>query len=83
MIPNKATVQLAVRRASTGATVTGSGSATNATDNAIMLGATYAIALNVRGELTYSKYSGDVYNAANLANTTGDTMTKLDLVFGF
>lgn len=75
----KTTVQLALRNAKSGIS---NGVSTNASDNAIMLGATYSIALNVRAELTYSKYSGDLYSssAANTAMpATGDQMTVLNL----
>ena len=79
----KTTVQLALRRAKSGQFIPGT-VAGNATDNALMLGATYSIALNVRAELTYSKYSGDLYNAAGLlANGTGNNMTVLNLWAGF
>lgn len=84
VIPNKATVQFGIRRASSGNAI---GAISNATDNAILLGGTYNIALNARMELTYTKYSGDMYNAASAAaqgtNYMGDTKTTLDLAFGF
>ena len=89
VIPNKATIQLAIRRASTGNYVPGTTSG-NASDNAIMLGTTYALAYNLRAELTYVKASGDMYNGAvgsqtdSLNNAAfGNTMTMLDLAFGF
>jgi len=84
VIPNKATVQLAYRNAKSGtdAGTIGGAAGTNASDNAIMVGATYAIALNTRFELTYSKYSGDLYTAA-AASPTGDNLTALTLWFGF
>jgi len=77
----KTTVQLGFRNAKSGMA---NGGSTNASDNAVMLGATYSIALNVRAELTYSKYSGDLYTAGG-ANTptTGDQMTVLNLWAGF
>ena len=84
VIPNKATVQFGIRRASSGQAV---GTISNATDNAILLGGTYNVALNARLELTYSKYGGDLYNAASAAaqgaKYMGDTLTTLDLAFGF
>jgi hypothetical protein len=92
VIPNKATVQLGIRRASSGidASNVGGTAGTNASDNAVLVGATYAIALNVRAELTYSKYSGDLYGAkaqaqalTNAVTYVGDSKTTLDLVFGF
>ncbi len=84
VIPNVATLQLGIRRADSGMPVPGVGTG-NATDNAISVGATYSLALNVRAELTYSKYSGDMYNAAAqaLPGYTGDTMTALNLWMGF
>jgi len=84
VIPNKATVQFGIRRASAGVNVPGTLTG-NATDNAIMLGGTYNIALNVRAELTYTKASGDMYNPAQAATAgyLGDTLTTLDLAFGF
>jgi len=60
IIPNLVTVQIAGRWAHSGFAL---GTASNATDNAWMLAATYSFALNVRGELSYSKYSGDLYNS--------------------
>ncbi|MHB1100577.1 MAG: hypothetical protein ACYCZR_13580, partial [Burkholderiales bacterium] len=84
VIPNKATLQLGLRRADSGALVPGAATG-NATDNAIMVGATYALALNVRAEFTYSKYSGDMYNAtaAATAGYVGDSMTTINLWMGF
>jgi hypothetical protein len=91
VIPGKATVQLGMRHASSGANAldaTGAAIAgSNASDNAVMIGATYNIEQNIRAELTYSKYSGDAYNAgaaiAAGAGYMGDQMTLLDLAFGF
>ena len=88
VIPNKATVQLGFRRASSGqdagTLATGVATGANASDNAIMIGATYAFALNARANLTFTKNSGDIYNTANLApNALGSDMTALDVTFGF
>jgi hypothetical protein len=91
VIPGKATVQLGLRHASSGANAldaTGAAIAgTNASDNAVMIGATYSIEQNIRAELTYSKYSGDAYGTgaaiAGGNQYTGDQMTLLDLAFGF
>jgi hypothetical protein len=91
LIPNKATVQLAFRHASSGndagVVAGGAPNGSNASDNAVVIGATYAFALNVRSELTYSKYSGDMYGAAvqaaNPGVYTGDNRLYLDLAFGF
>lgn len=91
VIPGKATVQLGLRHASSGANAldaTGAAIAgTNASDNAVMIGATYSIEQNIRAELTYSKYSGDAYGTgAAIAGGNqymGDQMTLIDLAFGF
>ncbi|MBI3479751.1 MAG: hypothetical protein HY016_05265 [Nitrosomonadales bacterium] len=94
VIPGKATLQLGIRRANSGLLVpdaTGNGIAgSNATDNAIMLGATYNLALNVRTELTYTKASGDLYNGAvgsqnepGNNKVAGDRLVTFDLAFGF
>lgn len=87
VIPNKATLQLGLRRADSGIALAGS---TNATDNAVMLGATYSLALNVRAEFTYSMYSGGMYGAAAQAAQAaagaayvGDRMTAINLWMGF
>jgi hypothetical protein len=84
VIPNKATLQVGIRRADAGVNVPGTATG-NATDNAISVGATYNIALNVRAEFTYSKYSGDMYNgiAQQAAGYTGDQMTAINLWMGF
>ncbi|MHB1300204.1 MAG: hypothetical protein ACYCY8_04955 [Burkholderiales bacterium] len=84
VIPNKATLQLGLRRADSGLYVPGTTNG-NATDNAIMVGATYSLALNVRAEFTYSKYSGDMYNsfAQQTAGYTGNSMTAINLWMGF
>ena len=86
VIPNVATVQLGFRRADSGVSSTGALGGSNLTDNAIMLGATYAFALNVRAELTYSKYSGGLYGAtqpAMIAGGLGNQQIAMDLAFGF
>ncbi|HUW75604.1 MAG TPA: hypothetical protein VMV70_02895, partial [Gallionella sp.] len=79
----KTTVQLGLRNAKSGIS---NGVSTNASDNAVMLGATYSIALNVRAEFTYSKYSGDLYSsdpANNALPATGDQFTAVNLWMGF
>jgi len=94
VVPNKATVQLALRRASSGldaGTVSGAAATgKNASDNAYLIGGTYAMALNTRLELSYSKYSGGMYGAsvaaADLAANTvyaGDSLIAATLWFGF
>ncbi len=83
LIPNVATVQLGLRHANSGTLDPVSGA--NLTDNAFMVGATYALALNVRAELTYSKYSGGMYSATSAAMTAGmgNQLIMMDLAFGF
>lgn len=96
VIPNKATVQLGIRRASSGQEqfdATGTGTTipgTNASDNALMLGVTYALAMNVRAEFTFSKYSGNAYGAdaqagaaATSAPYVGDKLTTVNLWMAF
>lgn len=83
VLPGKATLQLGLRQAKSGGYVDGVSG--NASDNAILIGVTYNIALNIRGELTYSKYSGDLYNSYYQAQSgyLGDQFTMVDLAFGF
>jgi hypothetical protein len=86
VIPNKATLQFGIRRASSGQSSTVNPANTNMTDNAILVGATYALALNVRAELTYSKYSGSLYNAGENAMTVGgkgNSLTTFNLWAAF
>jgi hypothetical protein len=85
VIPNKATLQFGIRRASSGQ-FANDPAITNMTDNAILVGATYALAMNVRAELTYSKYSGSMYNAgeaAMLPGGKGNSLTTFNLWAGF
>lgn len=86
VIPNKATLQFGLRRASSGQSSTVNLANTNMTDNAIMVGVTYALAMNVRAELTYSKYSGSLYDAgenAMLPGGNGNSLTTLNLWAAF
>ena len=86
VIPNKATLQFGIRRASSGQSSTVNLANTNMTDNAILVGTTYALALNVRAELTYSKYSGSLYNAGENAMTVGgkgNSLTTFNLWAAF
>lgn len=77
----KTTLQLGLRNAKSGIS---NGVSTNASDNAVMIGATYSIALNVRAEFTYSKYSGDLYSAAStVPSVYGDTFTAVNLWMGY
>jgi hypothetical protein len=86
VIPNKATLQFGIRRASSGQSSTVNLANTNMTDNAILVGATYALAMNVRAELTFSKYSGSLYNAGENAMTVGgkgNSLTTFNLWAAF
>ena len=90
VIPSVATLQLGLRHANSGSPVdTVNIASGNATDNAIMIGATYSIALNIRAELTFTKASGDMYNAANAAAAAaagtylGTNLTTIDVAFAF
>lgn len=95
VIPNKATIQLGIRKARSGQeqwdpTGTLQIAGTNASDNAIMLGATYSLLLNVRAEITFSKYSGDAYGAGAQAAAAaaskayvGDRLTTVNVWMDF
>jgi hypothetical protein len=89
IVPGIATVQAGLRFGKSGqdagALATGTPNGANASDNAIMLGATYSIALNVRAEVTYTHNSGDIYsfNAANNPNLYGNNVYTIDLAMGF
>ena len=86
VIPNKATLQFGIRRASSGQSSTVNLTNTNMTDNAILVGATYALALNVRAEFTYSKYSGSLYNTgenAMIVGGKGNSLTTFNLWAAF
>lgn len=86
IVPNVATVQLAYRNAKSfndqGTILTGTANGTNATDNAVMIGATYAIALNARLEATYTILSGDV-NSSSSSLYAGSQDLIIDLAFAF
>lgn len=83
----RVTLQAGLRRANSGFAI---GSISNATDNALLIGATYKFSLNVRTDLTYSKYSGDLYGAASQAaqlaaggSYMGDSLLRIALIAGF
>ena len=90
VIPDKVTLQVGLRRARSGFAIPGT-TITNASDNAVLVGLTYAIRLNVRVDLTFSKYSGDLYNATSqqiqesqvASNYLGDQTTNLSLIAAF
>ena len=89
IVPGIATVQVGLRAGKSGQDAgllaTGVANGANASDNAIMVGATYSIALNVRAELTYVHQSGDIYNfnTANNPNLYGNNVYTIDLAMGF
>jgi hypothetical protein len=86
VIPNKATLQLGLRKASSGQGSAVDPAVTNMTDNAIMVGATFALAMNVRAEFTYTKYSGSMYNSgenAMVADGNGNNLTTVNLWAAF
>lgn len=95
IIPNKATIQVGMRSARSGQKQwdpTGmiQIAGTNASDNALMLGLTYSLALNARAEITFSKYSGDAYGAGAQAAAAlvpepygGDRSTTVNLWLDF
>ncbi|MGA8147172.1 MAG: hypothetical protein WB870_06285 [Gallionellaceae bacterium] len=80
----RVTLQAGLRRANSGFAI---GSISNATDNAWLIGATYKISLNVRADLTFSKYSGDMYSTASQqiqgTGYMGDSFTSLYLIAAF
>lgn len=81
VIPEKMALQLGIRLANSGVNETGPSPAsgvpgalipgTNATDNALMFGATYELAQNVKFTLTFSNYSGAYYSDSSYAKSTG------------
>jgi len=84
VIPKRLTLQVALRQAKSGFTI---GSVSNATDNALLVGMTYSLAMNVHLDLTYSQYSGDMYSTAAQAALggayNGNTRTTITLAAGF
>ena len=72
VIPEKATIEAAIRRGKNGATV-------NSTDNAYMLGATYKLAQNMMAQFTYSHLSGNANNAVGQA--TNQEVLNLTTLF--
>jgi len=84
VIPEKVTLQLGLRRAKSGFAL---GGTSNASDNAWLVGATYAIYWNARLDLTYAQSSGDLYNGLSkqLQGTAwaGDHLTNLNLIADF
>jgi hypothetical protein len=75
VIPEKATIGFGIRRGKSGDTsITGS----NASDNAILLEASYKLAQNMLLNLVYTKQSGDYWDANNTASI-GSTQTLINL----
>lgn len=73
ILPNKATLMLAWRKADNGAN-------TNSDDDAVTLGGTYQIAQNVQLQLQHSVRDGERYDGSQ---TKGDTLTTFMLSAGF
>jgi hypothetical protein len=75
VIPEKATIGFGIRRGKSGdTTITGS----NASDNAILLEASYKLAQNMLLNLIYTKQSGDYWDGNNTA-ALGSTQTLINL----
>ena len=77
VMPEKATIEAAIRRGNNGAL-------TMSTDNAYMIGATYKLAQNMMAQLTYSHLSGDANSAAatGVANpVSNQTVINLTTLF--
>ncbi|MFI5304282.1 MAG: hypothetical protein ACHQYP_05735 [Nitrospiria bacterium] len=80
-VADKLALQLGIRFAKSGINETGVSPGlgipgapipgTNATDNALMVGATYEIAQNMKFTLTFSNYSGTYYNDSSFAKSAG------------
>lgn len=75
VIPEKATLAIGIRRGKSGQLV---GASNNASDNAILLGASYKLRQNVMLNLYYTAQSGDYWTAANTA-TYGAKQTTINL----
>ena len=75
VIPEKATVGFGIRRGKSGVAV---GSATNASDNAWLLEASYKLAQNMLLNLVRTSQSGDYWDAPTTA-ATGSTQTYINL----
>jgi hypothetical protein len=73
VLPGKATVALGYRAGKNGA-------ATDNSDNALVVGATYLMAQNVEFQLNHTLYSGDVYDPKS---TDGDQLTTLMIFAAF
>jgi len=84
VIPEKVTVQLGLRRADSGFAV---GSTSNASDNAVLVGATYALYWNARFDLTFAHYTGDLYNGLSQqiqgSSYAGNNLINLNFIAAF
>lgn len=75
VIPEKATIGFGIRRGKSGQAI---GASTNASDNAILLEASYKMAQNMLLNLYYVSQSGDFWNAAN-SDALGSKETAINL----
>ena len=73
VIPEKATISVALRRGKSGVNIGGG----NATDNAYLLGASYKLAQNMLLQFDYTHQSGGYWTAAtsSLVGTTQETLS--------
>ncbi len=72
VIPEKATIGAAIRRAKSGHS---DSDGNNATDNAIFLTASYKLAQNMLASLSYTHESGTLWDEAHTAEVGNNTMT--------
>jgi hypothetical protein len=79
VIPEKATVGFGIRLGKSGVAV---GSATNASDNALLLEASYKLAQNMLLNLVHTRQSGDYWDAPTTA-LIGSTQTYINLAVIF
>ena len=75
MIPEKATLAIGIRRGKSGQAVGGSN---NASDNAILVGASYKLAQNIMVNLYYVSQSGDYWTQTN-TDAVGAKQTTINL----
>ncbi len=84
VIPNKATLQLALRSANNGSGTANVAAGQGDKDNAIMLGATYELAQNVGLYLTHTAQSGSAWNTPiGGTEPIGKTVTSMTLEANF
>ncbi|MGA7594033.1 MAG: hypothetical protein WCA64_02450 [Gallionella sp.] len=75
VIPEKATLNFAIRRGKSGQAYNGS---SNATDNAILVGASYKLRQNIMVNLYYVSQSGDWWDQAH-QDSLGSKLTAINL----